>query len=27
VMTILATDPDGVFVQLLEWVQGSQAIP
>ena len=23
VMTILATDPDGVFVQLREWVQGS----
>ena len=22
VRTILATDPDGVFVQLLEWVQG-----
>jgi glyoxylase I family protein len=25
VRTILATDPDGVFVQLLEWVQGPQA--
>jgi glyoxylase I family protein len=27
VRTILATDPDGVFVQLLEWVQSPQANP